>query len=141
MLREESPEPFLEAGGCGVGVNADGPEPGLLRDRLPELLGYPEDLVLREGPASESVGQYVQALCGKGTEGVAIESVTGSDKQAGPEPLSTQNRESGSNPLPLYGWIDAREFSLLMQTENGRAATRARVTVSVHGDRGARSLQ
>ena len=56
VFREESLEPLLEAGGRGVGMETDSPEAGFLRDRLPELLGNPEDFVLCEGPSGESVG-------------------------------------------------------------------------------------
>lgn len=141
MVREEFLHPLLEGSRGSVGVDTDGPEPGFLRDRIPDLLRNPEDFVLHESPAGESVGQNAQALSGKGAEGIAIESVAGSDKQAGSEPLCAQDSESGSNPLMLQRWIDARKFGLLMQSENGHAATHAKVAVAVHGDSCTRGLQ
>ena len=56
VFGEETLEAILEVGGGRVGVETDSPESGLLRDRLPELLGNPEDFVLREWSASESIG-------------------------------------------------------------------------------------
>ena len=103
VFREEPLQPLFEARKGGVGVDADGPEPGLLRDRLPELLWNPEDFAFNEGTAGKSVGQNAKALFGKGAEGVAIESVAGSDKEAGLKSLPAEDREPGTNPLPLDG--------------------------------------
>jgi hypothetical protein len=72
---------------------------------------------------------------------VAIESVAGSDKEAGLESLSPEDCQSVSNPLPLQRWIYAREFCLSVQTKKRSAVARAQVTVSMHRDRGASRLQ
>ena len=101
VFREEFLEPIFEVGKGCIGVDADGPEPGLLCEWLPELLRNPEDVLLCKGPARESVGQNPKALFCKGTEGVAIKSMAGSDKQQGLKSLSAEYREPGTNPLLL----------------------------------------
>ncbi len=141
MPGQEFIEALLEAGRGSVGVDTDGPEPGLLRDRLPELLRNREDSILGEGTVRESVGQDAQTLFGEGAEGVAIESVTGCDEEIGLESMSVEDCESGTNPLPLERWVDACEFRLVVQAEKGLAAIGAQMTVAMHADCGARSLQ
>jgi hypothetical protein len=74
-------------------------------------------------------------------EGGAIESVARSDEEARPQSVIAKDCESCTNPSLLQERIDAREFCLFMQTENGWPATRTDMTKTMHGDCGACSLQ
>jgi len=47
-----------------IGVNANGPETGLLFDRLPKLLGNPKNVLAHEGAEGKPIGQDSETLAG-----------------------------------------------------------------------------
>lgn len=138
---EKSLQLALESGSCGIGMNADGPEPGLFSDRLPKLLWNPEDVVAHDGAVGETIGQDSETLGGKGTEGVEIKSVTGGNEQTRVEAVFAKEPKSGTNPFPLLRFFDACEFSFLVQPEKGLAMTGTEVPVAMHSDGGSGSFE
>lgn len=141
LISKEFFQLVLQSGSCGIGMNADGPEPEFFSDRLPKLLRNPKDVVAHERAAGEAIGQNPETLADKGTERAAIKSVAGSNEQARTQAVSAKDCEPGANPLPLIRFFDAREFSFPMQSEEGLAMTGAKVAVAMHGNRGSGSFQ
>ena len=110
-------------------MDANGPEAGGSRHRLPHLLRDPRDAADEGGLACEAVGEYRQIDGLEGAKSCTVEAMAWRYEQARSELVMAEDMETGTQPVDLLGFIDTGELRCGMERNEASTSSVAQMTV------------